>query len=58
MERTLLFTDIVDSTAVAERLGDVAAAALWHTHDRVARELLALHRGQEFDRTEIGRAHV
>ena len=52
MERTLLFTDIVDSTAIAKRLGDAAAAALWHTHDRVARELLALHRGQEFDRTD------
>ena len=30
----LLFTDIVDSTALAERLGDAATAALWSAHDR------------------------
>lgn len=28
-ERALLFSDIVDSTKMAERLGDERAAALW-----------------------------
>lgn len=48
----LLFTDIVDSTRVVERLGEVAAAALWADHDRRARALLVAHRGREFDRTD------
>lgn len=50
--RTLLFTDLVDSTQLAERLGDEAAAPIWAAHDRCARGLLALHRGQEIDRTD------
>ncbi|MBL8362260.1 MAG: tetratricopeptide repeat protein [Rubrivivax sp.] len=49
---TLLFTDVVDSTALAERLGDAAAAALWAQHDRAARDLFAQHRGREIDRTD------
>ena len=52
MERTLLITDIEGSTALAERLGDAAAAALWAAHDRVARELLARHNGREIDRSD------
>lgn len=50
--RTLLFTDIVDSTNVVQRLGDAAAAALWSEHDRLARELLAEHGGLEIDRSD------
>lgn len=49
---TLLFSDIVDSTAVVQRLGDAAAADLWTRHDRGARELLARHRGREIDRSD------
>ena len=52
MERTLLITDIEGRTALAERLGDAAAAALWAAHDRVARELLVLHQGREIDRSD------
>ena len=48
----LLFTDLVDSTQLVERLGDAAAAALWAEHDRRARGLLAAHRGLEIDRTD------
>ncbi|MBL8362261.1 MAG: tetratricopeptide repeat protein [Rubrivivax sp.] len=50
--RTLLFTDVVDSTALAERLGDAAMADLWLRHDLAARELLARHGGREIDRSD------
>jgi predicted ATPase/class 3 adenylate cyclase len=48
----LLLTDIVDSTAIANRLGDEAATALWSAHDRAARDLLHLWRGQEIDKSD------
>jgi class 3 adenylate cyclase len=50
--RTLLLTDLVDSTALAERLGTDAAAALGAQHDRVARDLLAQFDGREIDKTD------
>ena len=50
--RTLLLTDIVDSTALAARLGDADAAALGAAHDRVARDLLRAWRGREIDKTD------
>jgi len=48
----LLLTDVVDSTQLAERLGDAAAAELGAAHDRVARDLLRLWRGREIDKTD------
>ncbi|MES2101530.1 MAG: tetratricopeptide repeat protein [Pseudomonadota bacterium] len=48
----LLLTDIVDSTRLAEQLGDAATAALWAVHDRVARDLLPRWRGREIDKTD------
>ena len=48
----LLFTDVVDSTALVARLGDVQAAALWAEHDRRSRDLIAGHAGQEVDRSD------
>ena len=51
-ERALLFTDVVDSTRLAERLGDARAAQLWAAHDRCARELVAKYRGREIDRAD------
>ena len=48
----LLLTDLVESTLLGERLGDVRAAKLWATHDRCARDLLATHSGREIDRTD------
>lgn len=51
-QRTLLFSDIVDSTKVVQRLGDAAAAALWGEHDLLARALLAEHGGLEIDRSD------
>ena len=38
--RTLLLTDVVDSTKLSEALGDAAMADVWAAHDRVARDLL------------------
>jgi predicted ATPase/class 3 adenylate cyclase len=49
---TLVFTDLVDSTGLVERLGDERAAQVWAGHDRRARALLARHRGREIDRTD------
>lgn len=50
--RTLLLTDLVDSTKLAETLGDAAMADLWARHDRVARDLLVVHHGREIDKTD------
>jgi putative peptide modification system cyclase len=49
---TLLLCDLVDSTALVERLGDAAAAELFRKHDRIAREALQRHRGREIDKTD------
>ena len=38
----LLFSDVVDSTLLTERLGDARASALWIEHDRVARAASAV----------------
>jgi hypothetical protein len=38
--RTLLFTDVVDSTQLSHPLGDTDMASLWSAHDRTARDLL------------------
>jgi predicted ATPase/class 3 adenylate cyclase/Flp pilus assembly protein TadD len=51
-DHTLLHTDVVDSTAVNHRVGDVAMAALWAAHDQQSRTLLAHWRGREIDRSD------
>ncbi len=51
-ERALLFTDVVDSTRLVERLGDARAAEVWAAHDRRARDLLARHHGREIGRAD------
>ena len=51
-EHTLLLADVVDSTALVERLGDARAAVLWAEHDQRARRLIALHAGREIDRSD------
>jgi len=48
----LVLTDIVDSTALVERLGDEASARLWAAHDRLARDLLHRWRGREIDKAD------
>jgi pimeloyl-ACP methyl ester carboxylesterase len=46
---TILFTDIVDSTAQLARLGDAGWAMVLHDHNAVVRRQLARHRGRELD---------
>lgn len=50
--RALLVADLVDSTAVVERLGDARAAEVLREHDRLARRLIRAHAGQEIDKTD------
>jgi predicted ATPase/class 3 adenylate cyclase len=50
--KALLLTDVVDSTRLAQQLGEVAVAALWAGHDRVVRELLSARGGRELDKTD------
>ncbi len=50
--RTLLMTDLVESTRMVETLGDTRAAQLFNRHDRLARDLLRAHGGQEIDKTD------
>jgi len=44
---TLLFSDIIDSTAKNERLGDAAWMALLREHNEIIREQVAAHGGYE-----------
>jgi predicted ATPase/class 3 adenylate cyclase len=50
--KALLLTDVVDSTRLAEAMGDSATAMLWRAHDRLARDLLPAWRGREIDKTD------
>jgi putative peptide modification system cyclase len=50
--RTLVLCDLVESTALVERLGDREAAELIRKHDRLARTLADRHGGQEIDKTD------
>ncbi len=50
--RTLLLTDVVDSTKLSQDIGDAVMARLWAAHDRAARDLLPAWRGREIDKTD------
>lgn len=50
--RTLMLTDIVDSTVLLDRVGDARAAEIFGRHDVVFRELLQAHEGREIDKTD------
>lgn len=50
--KTLLVTDLVDSTRLVEQLGDERAAELSARHDRLARALLERFEGREIDKTD------
>jgi class 3 adenylate cyclase len=52
--RTVLFTDIVDSTALTQSMGDEAAMALFDVHNSVVRNLLANLGGREVKHTGDG----
>lgn len=51
---TLLFTDIVGSTAMAERLGDRTWKEWLAAHNEAVRGLLEMHRGREVNTTGDG----
>ncbi len=50
--RTLLLTDLADSTKLAAELGDQRASAVFQQHAREARALLGAHAGLEIDKTD------
>jgi putative peptide modification system cyclase len=50
--RTILLTDLVGSTALVERLGDVPASELFREHDRLVLELQQRWRGRLIDRSD------
>ncbi len=52
--RTVLFTDIVGSTTMTQRLGDEAAMDLLRVHDTIVREALAAANGREVKHTGDG----
>lgn len=50
--RTLLLTDLVDSTGVVERLGDAPASDLFRAHDHLVLKLQQQWRGRLIDRSD------
>ena len=52
--RTVMFTDIVESTSMTQRLGDDKAMELLHEHDAIVRESLATCHGREVKHTGDG----
>ena len=52
--RSVMFTDIVGSTAVTQRLGDAAGLRLVNLHDEVVRAALAANGGREVKHTGDG----
>ena len=51
-DAALLITDLVDSTSLTEQLGDEAMSAVWQSHDRISRDLLARWNGKEINRSD------
>lgn len=52
--RTIVFTDMVDSTARLSELGDEAALEIHRAHNRIVRSVLADHHGRELKHTGDG----
>lgn len=52
--RTILFTDIVESTSTAEGIGELAWSDLLARHNEVVRRAIATQRGQEIETTGDG----
>lgn len=50
--RVVMLTDVVDSTALNQRMGDRAMATVWARHDAAARELLRAWGGREVGRSD------
>lgn len=52
--RTILFTDIADSTRLTQALGDARAMAILRNHDRIVRDALRRNAGSEVKHTGDG----
>ena len=52
--RTIMFTDMKDSTALTTRLGDEEAIELFRTHNALTRDVLAQYNGREIQHTGDG----
>lgn len=52
--RAIMFTDIEDSTATTQRLGDTQAQAILHAHNQVVRDALHSYGGDEVKHTGDG----
>src|SRR6266513_3709941 len=52
--RTILFTDIVDSTSMTQHMGDEAAMEFLGVHDKIVREALGALGGREIKHTGDG----
>ncbi len=52
--RTILFTDIVDSTSLTQRLGDTGAMEVLRLHDQIVRRELSARHGTEIKHTGDG----
>lgn len=52
--RTVLFTDIVESTSLTQRVGDQAAMEIIELHDAVVRGALTIQQGREVKHTGDG----
>ena len=52
--RTVMFTDMKDSTAITTRLGDREAIELFRTHNALTREALSRYSGSEIQHTGDG----
>ena len=52
--RTIMFTDMKDSTALTTRLGDARALELFRVHNAITREVLIQYRGREIQHTGDG----
>lgn len=52
--RTIMFTDIVDSTGMTTRLGDARAVEMVRAHDAMVRRALGDHNGREVKHTGDG----
>ena len=52
--RTIMFTDMKDSTAITTRLGDAGALELFRTHNAITRDVLIQYQGREIQHTGDG----
>ena len=52
--RAVMFTDLVGSTQISSREGDVKALEVLATHDQIVREALSAHAGREVKHTGDG----